>query len=82
MRGSASRLSTLPYRHEFKLGANVPLVWGFEASIALQSYAGAQKGVTWTVTPGHHAIPQRLRRRRLHTWWHRRSPAVSRATRR
>jgi hypothetical protein len=47
----------LPFRHEFKLGGNVPLFYGFEASIALQSYAGAQKGVTWTVTPGTTRFP-------------------------
>ena len=40
-----------PFRHEIKFGGSVPLVYGFEASAALQSYAGAGKGVTFTVTP-------------------------------
>jgi hypothetical protein len=40
-----------PYRHEVKLGGNLPLWYGFEASAALQSYAGAEKGVFWTITP-------------------------------
>jgi hypothetical protein len=47
----------LPFRHEFKLGGNVPLWFGFEAGIALQSYAGAQKGVSWTITPGTTRFP-------------------------
>ena len=46
-----------PFRHEFKFGGNVPLVWGIETSAALQSYAGAQKGVTWTITPNTTRYP-------------------------
>ena len=41
-----------PFRHEFKFGGSMPIGFGFEASAALQSYAGAGKGVTFTVTPG------------------------------
>ena len=46
-----------PYRHEVKLGGNLPLWYGFEASAALQSYAGAEKGVGWTITPGSTRYP-------------------------
>ena len=48
--------AAIPYQHGFKLNANVPLVYGFEASTSLQSYPGAIKattgGVSWTVTRG------------------------------
>ena len=46
-----------PFRHEFKFGASVPLWWGIETSAALQSYAGAQKGVTWSITPNTTRYP-------------------------
>ena len=51
----------IPYRHEIKLNASVPLVYGFEASASLQSYAGAQKsaagGLSWAITPGTTRYP-------------------------
>ena len=46
-----------PYRHEFKFGGNLPIAYGFEASAAIQSYAGAAKNVTWTLTPGTTRFP-------------------------
>ena len=53
--------ATIPYQHGFKLNANVPLVYGFEASTSLQSYPGAIKavtgGVSWTVTRGSTRYP-------------------------
>jgi hypothetical protein len=53
--------AAIPYQHGFKLNANVPLVYGFEASTSLQSYPGAIKattgGVSWTVTRGSTRYP-------------------------
>jgi hypothetical protein len=46
-----------PFRHEIKLGGNLQLGFGVEVSAALQSYAGAQKGVSWTITPGTTRFP-------------------------
>ena len=52
---------TMQYQHGFKVNANVPLVFGFEASTSLQSYPGAIKattgGVSWTVTRGSTRYP-------------------------
>jgi hypothetical protein len=51
----------IPFRHEFKVNASVPLVYGFEASASFQSYPGAQKaaagGLSWTITPGSTRYP-------------------------
>ncbi len=51
----------IPYRHEVKLNANVPIAYGFEASVSFQSYAGAQKaaagGLSWAITPGTTRYP-------------------------
>jgi Carboxypeptidase regulatory-like domain len=51
----------IPFRHEFKLNASVPLVYGFEASASFQSYAGAQKattgGLSWAITPSATRYP-------------------------
>ncbi len=49
------------YQHGFKVNANIPLFYGFEASASLQSYPGAIKattgGVSWTVTRGSTRYP-------------------------
>jgi hypothetical protein len=42
----------IPFVHEIKFGGNLPLVYGIEASVAVQSYMGAQKNVFWSITPG------------------------------
>jgi hypothetical protein len=51
----------IPFRHELKLNASVPVVYGFEASVSLQSYPGAQKaaagGLSWAITPGTTRYP-------------------------
>jgi len=51
----------IPFRHEVKVNANVPIAWGFEGSVSLQSYAGAQKatagGLSWAITPGTTRYP-------------------------
>ena len=53
--------SPIPFRHEVKLNANVPLWYGFEASASIQSYAGAIKALTgglgWTLTPNSTRYP-------------------------
>ena len=53
--------ASIPYLHEFKVNANVPVVYGFEAGLSLQSYPGAIKsgggGLSWTVTPGTTRYP-------------------------
>ena len=46
-----------PFRHEFKFGGNLPLWYGIETSAALQSYAGAPKGLSWTITPNTTRFP-------------------------
>jgi hypothetical protein len=38
----------VPLRHEFKFAATTPLVYGLEFGTILQSYAGAQRIITWT----------------------------------
>jgi hypothetical protein len=52
---------TIQYQHGFKVNANVPLVYGLEASASLQSYPGAIKattgGVGWTITRGSTRYP-------------------------
>ena len=58
----------VPFRHEFKVNASVPLWYGFEASGTLQSYPGQLKantpfpapdapGLSWTITPGSTTYP-------------------------
>jgi hypothetical protein len=53
--------SEIPFRHEVKINANVPVGYGFQASVSLQSYAGAQKaaagGLSWAITPGTTTYP-------------------------
>jgi hypothetical protein len=46
-----------PFRHGLKFGASVPIVYGFEAAAAMQSYAGDAKGVGFTVTPSSTRYP-------------------------
>ena len=43
------RTRDIPFRHEVKINANVPLAYGFEASVSFQSYAGAQKAAAGVV---------------------------------
>jgi len=38
----------VPFRHEFKLAANTPLLYGIEFGTIVQSYPGAQRVITWT----------------------------------
>ena len=58
----------VPFRHEFKVNASVPLWYGFEASGSFQSYPGQLKantpfpapdapGLSWTITPGSTTYP-------------------------
>jgi hypothetical protein len=51
----------IQWQHGFKVNANVPLIYGFEASASLQSYPGAIKaatgGVSWTITRGSTRYP-------------------------
>jgi hypothetical protein len=53
--------ATIPFLHQFKLNANVPLWYGVEVSASLQSYAGAIKaatgGVSWTINRGSTRYP-------------------------
>lgn len=39
----------IPFRHEFKLGTNVPLWWKLEASMTMQSDPQPLKFVSWTI---------------------------------
>ena len=68
----------LPFRHEFKLGANVPLVLGLRNQRRAAKLRRRAEGRDVDGHPGHHAIPQRLRGRRLHAWWHRHSQPLRR----
>ena len=58
----------VPFRHEFKLNASLPLWYGFEVSGTFQSYPGQLKantpfpapdapGLSWTITPGATTYP-------------------------
>jgi hypothetical protein len=51
----------IPFRHEVKVNASVPLFYKFEAGLSLQSYAGAIKagggGLSWSITPGTSRYP-------------------------
>jgi hypothetical protein len=53
--------ASIPFRHEVKLNANVPVAYGFEVSASFQSYPGAQKaaagGLSWSITPGTTRYP-------------------------
>ena len=46
----------MPFKHEFKLAGNLPLVYGFDMAAALQSYTGLSRVITWspaaTLFPG------------------------------
>jgi Carboxypeptidase regulatory-like domain len=37
-----------PFRHEFKLAGNTPLLWGLDFGAILQSYAGQERVITWS----------------------------------
>ena len=37
-----------PFRHEFKLAGNYPLLWGIDFGAVLQSYAGGERVIRWT----------------------------------
>lgn len=41
---------SIPYRHEFKIAASMPVWKGFEVSMALQSDPELTKAVNWTLT--------------------------------
>lgn len=41
-----------PFRHEFKLAGNYPLVWGMDFGAILQSYAGQERVIQWTPVAG------------------------------
>jgi len=53
--------ASIPFLHELKINGNVPLAYGFEASVSFQSYAGAQKatagGLSWAITPSSTRYP-------------------------
>jgi len=36
-----------PFRHEFKLAGNYPLIYGIDFGAILQSYAGQERTITW-----------------------------------
>ena len=38
----------MPFKHEFKLAGNLPLLYGFDIGAALQSYTGLARVITWT----------------------------------
>ena len=37
----------VPLRHEFKAAGTMPLRWGFDTGVVLQSYAGGERVITW-----------------------------------
>jgi hypothetical protein len=39
---------SVPFRHEFKVAANVPLFYGINFGTIVQSYPGAQRVIQWT----------------------------------
>jgi hypothetical protein len=39
----------MPFRHDFKINAAVPIVYGFLAGVAFQSFAGRELQVNWAV---------------------------------
>ena len=43
---------SIPFRHEFKLSGNYPLLYGLEFGTILQSYPGDQRVITWTPAAG------------------------------
>jgi hypothetical protein len=38
----------MPFKQEFKLAGNLPLLYGFDMGAALQSYSGLARVITWT----------------------------------
>jgi hypothetical protein len=38
----------IPFKQEFKLAGNLPLLYGFDMGAALQSYSGLARVITWT----------------------------------
>jgi outer membrane receptor protein involved in Fe transport len=45
----------VPFRHEFKLAGNYPLLYGFDFGAILQSYAGQERVILWS--PGANLFP-------------------------
>jgi len=45
----------IPFKHEFKLAGNLPLLYGVDMGAALQSYTGLSRVITWT--PAATAFP-------------------------
>jgi hypothetical protein len=41
----------MPFRHEFKVAGSYNLWYGIQANLALQSYAGVERGVNWVISP-------------------------------